>query len=610
MAKRQNFVVGSTNAVTETMTTSELNHGFDRYEILTADKLDGTLNSVSDYSNDSSNEIANAIQSITGAQPTGASQSELANALQQMRDELMTSSLTFIGYVSTTAPSSSTYALVEGNLWINSATMPTSFPVAASSIKLWNGTSWVNYGSTYTPKDFDAFRNLADSQGYYWFGGQWTVMSTDMSTTYFTLNQSTGKWEIKSSVNLPGNPTTTTPTAGNSSTRIATTKFVADSFAPLASPALTGTPTTTTPTSGSPDAQIATKKYVDDAIAPLPKAAYLPDLFDWKWADHELDDAQWLRADTFSWQSRSGYEVAYNHLAADITGKTLQSETIGSTTIQFYLADDGHKICPASQESNVTAIYNATGVAWYYIIDTVNQRFKLPRTKFGVTGLRDTVGKYVDETLPNLHIGFISTTADDVGFGLSGMMSSATEVHHVGFDGGSKVYGEYQYTGSASYENSIYKDGAHVQPKATQMYLYFYVGNFTQTALENTAGLNAELFNGKADTDLSNTPIATADYVVEWQAPTSENNYTWYRKYKSGWVEQGGTIVGNATTATINLPVAMADTNYQVTVSCISSSSDGLTRRAGGITAKTTASFTSYTPNNDSKDWVVFGFAA
>lgn len=32
------------------------------------------------------------------------------------------------------------------------------------------------------------------------------------------------------------------------------------------------------------------------------------------------------------------------------------------------------------------------------------------------------------------------------------------------------------------------------------------------------------------------------DYVVETQLPTAENNYTWYRKYKSGWVEMGGTI--------------------------------------------------------------------
>lgn len=30
------------------------------------------------------------------------------------------------------------------------------------------------------------------------------------------------------------------------------------------------------------------------------------------------------------------------------------------------------------------------------------------------------------------------------------------------------------------------------------------------------------------------------DFVVESQLPTAENNYTWYRKYKSGWVEQGG----------------------------------------------------------------------
>ena len=33
---------------------------------------------------------------------------------------------------------------------------------------------------------------------------------------------------------------------------------------------------------------------------------------------------------------------------------------------------------------------------------------------------------------------------------------------------------------------------------------------------------------------------AGADYVVAFQAPTAANGYTWYRKYKSGWVEQGG----------------------------------------------------------------------
>lgn len=56
-----------------------------------------------------------------------------------------------------------------------------------------------------------------------------------------------------------------------------------------------------------------------------------------------------------------------------------QTETIAGTTITYYLAVDGHKICLPDQETNIDAIYAATGVAWYYILDNVNQRFKLPR---------------------------------------------------------------------------------------------------------------------------------------------------------------------------------------------------------------------------------------
>lgn len=126
-------------------------------------------------------------------------------------------------------------------------------------------------------------------------------------------------------------------------------------------------------------------------------------LFAHQWADHYLNDASWLRADTFSWQSGTMYVAAYNHLVADINGKTLQSETINGVTIQFYRADDKHKICPASQEANILSLYNSTGVAWYYILDTANTRFKLPRTQLGFVGVDggsnetvgDNVGLYV-----------------------------------------------------------------------------------------------------------------------------------------------------------------------------------------------------------------------
>lgn len=55
------------------------------------------------------------------------------------------------------------------------------------------------------------------------------------------------------------------------------------------------------------------------------------------------------------------------------------------------------------------------------------------------------------------------------------------------------------------------------------------------------------------------------DYVVESQLPTAENNYTWYRKYKSGWVEQGGqATMPSKNGLDITMPIPMADSNYTV----------------------------------------------
>ena len=61
------------------------------------------------------------------------------------------------------------------------------------------------------------------------------------------------------------------------------------------------------------------------------------------------------------------------------------------------------------------------------------------------------------------------------------------------------------------------------------------------------------------------------DYVIEWQMPTAENNNTWYRKYKSGWVEMGGKF--KATTSgfvDVDIPLTMADSNYTIVAQCLS----------------------------------------
>lgn len=80
---------------------------------------------------------------------------------------------------------------------------------------------------------------------------------------------------------------------------------------------------------------------------------------------------------------------------------------------------------------------------------------------------------------------------------------------------------------------------------------------------EINVGAISEALNNKSDRDLRNIDnTAGADAVIDYQKPTAANNYIWYRKYKSGWVEQGGPTSGSTSSITITFPVVMADDNY------------------------------------------------
>lgn len=58
----------------------------------------------------------------------------------------------------------------------------------------------------------------------------------------------------------------------------------------------------------------------------------------------------------------------------------------------------------------------------------------------------------------------------------------------------------------------------------------------------------------------------TIPTLVAVQRPTQANNYTWYRKYSDGWVEQGGVGTSqayNVTNQNVTFPITMKDTKYQ-----------------------------------------------
>lgn len=182
---------------------------------------------------------------------------------------------------------------------------------------------------------------------------------------------------------------------------------------------------------------------------------------------------------------------------------SVSSDVIGNITIQYYKTQDGKKIANVDQMANIESLYNNTGVAWYYIIDTTNQRFKLPRTKWGFVGARDSVGSYVPESLPNITGSFVSYSYKDNYQDSSGSFTANNrEINSVGNP--SSEYGSVVYDFDASLSSSTYQDNASVQQRATQMYLYFYLGSTEASTIQQIAGINADTINSKADTDASN----------------------------------------------------------------------------------------------------------
>ena len=207
-----------------------------------------------------------------------------------------------------------------------------------------------------------------------------------------------------------------------------------------------------------------------------------------------------------------GITFDLNECHIKIDGNTVWS---GVNNISYKTTPKGYKITDVAQEEMVEDIYDADGTSWYYILDTANTRFKLPR-------------------------------------------------------------------------------------RVTQMYLYFYAGTFNDSAVEQTAGLNAELFSGKADTDLNNVS-SNIDYVVE----SYRNGTEWYRIYKSGWVEQGGrrTDVFDAG-VTVNLLKPFLNTDYVVTPGI-----HGKYETPAGAGERTTLSFVLWGSKyiNGIVDWIACG---
>lgn len=159
--------------------------------------------------------------------------------------------------------------------------------------------------------------------------------------------------------------------------------------------------------------------------------------------------------------------------------------------------------------------------------------------------------------------------------------------------------------------------------------IYDWVGTLAEYQTQNietlhpdwvcyiTDDFSAQTYDAYSKGQSDNLFVTKGHQVIEFQEPTAANNYTWYKKYADGWVEQGGYVTG---TQNVSLPITMADTNYQIqlTSKCITSNNNVY---VSGYRNQTTTGFIKQTnvvnnasgsaaDNNTGACWYVYGMAA
>ena len=163
------------------------------------------------------------------------------------------------------------------------------YDTANTLLKVWTGTEWaatqLPHNSVFS-KSINITETTSDNVGYLLYDP-----SSPSDLRYYRIRvrddgQYAGHWVIESlhddqtikaivlDVDSLGNAwLAITPNPGDNSTRIATTKFIRQYFAPLDSPAFTGSPTAPTPAAGDNSTKLATTAFVHQSFAPLDSPA-------------------------------------------------------------------------------------------------------------------------------------------------------------------------------------------------------------------------------------------------------------------------------------------------------------------------------------------------
>ena len=206
---------------------------------------------------------------------------------------------------------------------------------------------------------------------------------------------------------------------------------------------------------------------------------------------------------------------------------------------------NGHIFYDIADKATVDEIFSQRGEAWFYGVDTENERIFLPRgTHSQYTVNTDETGDYVEAGLPNIK------SSRGLGYSDDNPTSDVPPFVYVGsfgnVGGGPSI--EKAYSFDASTANPIYGKSDTVQPYATKKLLYIVVGNVkVQSAASDVVDVTT--------TENDTVPLFTGQYFN-----FKPNNPSWL---KAGEQQDSGGIY---TSCYNKLVQALTDNIWEIKV--------------------------------------------
>ncbi len=240
-------------------------------------------------------------------------------------------------------------------------------------------------------------------------------------------------------------------------------------------------------------------------------------MFDTILKDHVLtyeDSKGWALQGTYVYKeaiagSRYGYPDFYNKVLEEKEASTTTEVTLGENTITMYVNSNGHQFYDIADLEVINTWFDTYGSAWFYGIDTENERVFLPRNNYfeQVTGDISEVSQSVEAGLPAHEHDF--QVPQDTGSG--GSLAR-------GMYNGPGNSWQYWTTTGVIDDTGIYGNSDTVQPPAVKKLLYICVGN---TEVTSTVTDVVEVTTTENDT----TPLFTGMYF-----DFIPNNVSWLPK--------------------------------------------------------------------------------